>query len=74
MSAYQSKSEKITPNKNRLNSNFYKSIWLVEESMKLTSNSHSKLKTYLEIKVYLQSIDHTGFGPVEAAFPRLYCG
>jgi len=48
----------MIPNKNWLNLNFYRSIWLAEESTKITSNPHHKLKTYLEIKVYLQLTDH----------------
>ena len=58
ISAYQSKSEKITLNKNWLNLDFNLSIWLAKESTKITYHPHPKLKTYLEIKVYLQSTDH----------------
>ena len=68
ISAYQSKSKKITSNENWLNSDFYKFIWLVEESTKITSNSHPKLKTYLEIKVYLQLTD--GGHPRLALWPE----
>ena len=58
ISADQSKSEKITPKGNQLNSNFYKFIWLAEDQRRYRQIQTSELRIQLKIKAYRTSKDH----------------